>query len=261
MDRLRYMGSKVLDRVEVIGGAWKVVVYSVGSFLFRFRKGRRAVRDVLLKQIYFTGFETLSLIAIVALILGFVVVTQSFNILPKLGEERFVGEIMVWVVVRELGPIFAAILVIARSGAAIASEIGAMKISREILSLEAMGIDPMRYLVMPRVIGTAVSVFVLTFYFVAVSVLGGYMLAGFGRRISLSVYLSSVMEAMGPVELLLTPVKGILFGLIIGSFCAYHGLRVGKSITEIPQETSRAVIGSLQMLFITDALFAVVFYM
>lgn len=261
MKIFHYLGRVVIDRLLVARDIWKIILYSLATLHFHLGKGRRAVTGVLLKQIYFTGFQAALLIFQTALIIGLVVVTQSMSILPMIGEERLIGEIMVWVVVRELGPIFAAIIVIARSGSAIASELGTMKMSNEVKALEVMAIDPHLYLVAPRVLGTALSVFMLAFFFEAVSILGGYLLASFETSITFSVYALSVMDAMGPLDVGLSLMKGLVFGLFIGAFSCYHGLKVEGSITQIPQETAKAIIGSLQMVFVVDIIIAVLFYM
>jgi phospholipid/cholesterol/gamma-HCH transport system permease protein len=164
------------------------------------------------------------------------------------------------VVVREVGPLFTSVLVVARSGTAIASELGSMRITREITALEVMGIDPMRYLVAPRVIGTAVSVFALTFYFEVITVLGGYLLAGPGGAMTFAAYLRSVLEAMGFMDVWVSLLKSAAFGLIIGAVCAFQGLTVEKSITQIPQKTTRAVMGSLGLIFTSDAVLTFIFY-
>lgn len=257
----RYLGKNILESIWAASAVWRIIVRSMSSLAFRFNPGGRAVVNVLFKQIYFTGFEAIPIISWIALILGLVVVTQSLSILPKLGGEGLIGEILVWVVVRELGPLFTSILVTARSGTAIASELGSMKISGEFRSLEVLGIDPMHYLIAPRVIGTAVSVFVLTFYFESVSILGGYLLAGFGKSVSFAVYTETVLEAMGFMEVGVSLLKSLLFGLIIGAVCSYHGLRVEKSITQVPQETTKAVIGSLKLIFLLDAVITFLFFM
>lgn len=258
---VRYLGRSALSWVDVMRAVLGVVAHSLSSFFLKFTKGRPATLSVLLKQIYFTGFEAIPIISWIALILGLIIVTQTVNILPKLGAEGLIGEIFVWVVIREIGPVFASVIVIARSGTAIASELGSMKISRELTALEVMGIDTMHYLIAPRVIGTAISVFVLTFYFEIVAILGGYLLAGFGQNIAFSVYINSILAAMSFLEVAVSLLKSLLFGLIIGAVCSYYGLTVERSITQIPQKTTKAVIGSLRLVFVADAVITFIFFM
>lgn len=260
-DSFRAIGAGAILRTQDAYAIGRIASSSLYGVFFRLGKGRAVTFNVFYRQLYFTGFQAIPIISWIALILGLIIVTQSLSILPRFGGERLIGEVLVWVVIREAGPVFAAVIVIARSGTAIASELGSMKINREIEALSVMGIDPMRYLVMPRVIGVTVSVFVLTFYFEAVTLLGGYLLAGFGKSVTFSAYSSSILESMGFAEATASLLKSALFGLIIGSVCSYHGLMAGKSITEIPQKTTKAVIGSLTAVFFVDAVITFVFYM
>ncbi len=261
MKIIRRLGRIVLDRLSALKSIWTILAFSLSSFLFSFNLGRRATVKVLFKQVYFTGFQAIPIISRIALFLGLIIVTQLLNILPGLGGEGLVGGVLVWVVIREVGPLFAAVIVIARSGTAMASELGTMKIANQLSTLEIMGIDPKHYLVMPRVIGTAISLFVLTFLFNVITILGGYLLAGFGRSMTFSVYISSVLAAMGLMEVGVSLLKSLVFGLIIGTVCCYNGLMVGKSITQIPQQTTKSVISSISSIFIADAIITFIFFM
>src|SRR3990172_7190541 len=218
------LGKSVLSFLYDLYRVGNFILSSI-AFLFNLTTGRRAVFKVVYKQIYFTGIEAFSIISWIAVILGIIIVTQAISILPLFGGERHIGEIMVWVVIRELGPLFAAIIVIARSGTAMAAELGSMKINNEVMAIEAMGIDPQVYLVVPRVIGASLAIFILTFYFEVISVLGGYLLAGFGTRMSFHVYASSILEAINITDIIASLLKSLFFGLIIGAVCCYHGLK------------------------------------
>lgn len=256
-----YIGAATLVRGREVSAVWSLILYALTASFTRMKSGRRVMMDVFFRQIYFTGYEAVPIISWIALILGFVVVAQALSILPGLGGESLVGQILVWVVIREAGPVFAAVIVVARSGTAIAAELGSMKIGRELAALELMGINPMLYLVAPRIIGTAVSVIVLTFCFEVVSILGGFILAGFGGSVTFHAYSSSLLEAMGLLDIFVSLLKSALFGLIIGAVCSYQGLLVEKSITQIPQQTTRAVIRSLTSIFFFDAVITSIFYM
>ena len=261
MNAFGKIGSFTFTRLRAVYEVWAIAVYSLKTAVLHFQQGRDVTTNVLFRQLYFTGFEAVPIISWIALILGLVIVTQTLSILPQFGGEALIGDILVWVVVREAGPVFAAVIVIARSGTAIASELGSMKINRELTSLEIMGIDPMHYLVMPRVLGTALSVIILTFYFETVSLLGGYLLAGFGKSVPFTSYAASILEAMSFLDVAVSLLKSAVFGLIIGSVCSYQGLMVGQSITQIPQKTTKAVIGSLLSVFIIDGTITFLFYM
>lgn len=261
MQVARYIGEIILYRTRTLNDIWNLLVFSIWSASLRFWLGRRATTNVIYKQVYFTAFEALPIISWTALLLGLIIVTQAFNILPRLGGEERIGEVLVWTVVREVGPLFASIIVTARSGTAIAAELGTMRMSRQLEALDAMGIDPMHYLVMPRVIGAAISLVILTFYIEAVTILGGFLLAGLGKSISFSTYMSSFFEEIGFLDIGVSLLKSALFGVIIGAVCCYHGLMVSGSITRIPQETTRAVIGSLWVIFVADGIITFIFFM
>lgn len=261
IDICSQIGNRVLDFFYSLFAMARLIASSVNSLLFRLRIGRRAKFDVLYKQIYFTGIEALPVISSIALLIGLIIVGQIIIILPKIGKESLIGEILVWVVIRELGPILVAIIVTARSGTAIASELGSMNVNDEIKALEIMGINLGHYIVMPRIIGTAVAVFALTFYFESVAILGGYLLAGFGKRITFVTYTASIFNASGIKDLIASSLKSVVFGLIIGSVCCYHGLMVGKSITQIPQETTKAAIRSFLLIFIIDGIVSAIFFL
>ncbi len=255
-----FLGKRTIALVKDIRDIGKIIISALYMFFFQFSTGKKAIRTIMLKQIYFTGIEAFSIISWMGVIVGMVIVTQAVSILPLIGGERLIGDILILVVIRELGPIFAGIIVIARSGTAIAAELGSMKVNNEVVALEAMGIDPQRYLVMPRVIGTMISVLILTFYFELITVLGGYLLAGFGQRIPFNIYISSIMESLTFTEVFASLLKSIIFGLVIGALATYHGLRVGTSITQIPQEATKAVIRSLFMLFAIDGIITTIFF-
>ena len=256
-----YIGRATLERARDLSVVWSLIIYAFAATFTRMKSGRRVMIEIFLRQVYFTGYEAVPIISWIALILGFVVVAQALSILPGLGGESLVGQILVWVVVREAGPVFAAVIVIARSGTAIAAELGSMKIGRELTALELMGISPMLYLVAPRIMGTAVSVVALTFCFEIVAILGGFILAGFGGSVTFHAYTSSLLEAMGLLDIFVSLLKSALFGLIIGAVCSYQGFLVEKSITQIPQQTTRAVMRSLTTVFFLDAVITLIFYM
>lgn len=257
---LRYIGKKALTFITDLNGISSTAVSSISLFLFSSKHGRRAASRVMYKQVYFTGIEAFPIISWIALLLGIIIITEAISILPQIGGERFIGKIMVWVVIRELGPLLAAIIVIARSGTAIAAELGSMKINNEVMAIEAMGIDVKKYLVMPRVVGASLAIFTLTFYFETISVLGGYLLAGFGKGMSFNVYATSILESLEITDVIASLLKSLFFGLIIGAVCCYHGLKVGRSITEIPQETTKAVISSLFLVFVVDGLVTIMLF-
>jgi phospholipid/cholesterol/gamma-HCH transport system permease protein len=215
----------------------------------------RAVRSVVARQVLFSGVDAVSFISFIALLIGVSVVVQASVWLGKLGQTQLLGPILVTVVVRELGPLLANFVVIGRSGNAIAAELANMKVNGEVQLLDAMGLDPFIYLVIPRVLGFAVSVTCLTSVFFVVSLMGGYVLTLFigAHPIPLGDYVSNLAGSLRPIDAVLVMIKTILPALLSGAICCIEGLAVGNTITDVPKATTRSLQRSTFMLFFVSA--------
>ncbi len=221
----------------------------------------RSQKLVLLKQILFTGVDALPLIALVALAIGATSIIQSFSALTKFGGESFIGKILITVIIRELGPILTGFIVISRSGTAITTEIGNMMVSHEIEALEAMGIDPVRYIIFPRILGVTISLVSLNIYFDILAILGGFFVSKMIIVTSLSIFLEKMLQAMILSDLTISLLKGAIFGLLTAIICTFHGFSVKLSSTEVPQMTTKAVVNSIMMLFLSDGIITFIYYM
>lgn len=222
---------------------------------------KKIVSDVVMRQILFTGVEALKVIVIIALLIGGAVIIESFNEIPLLGDEGLVGKIMVVVIVRELGPLLTAFIIIGRSGTAISTEIGYMMVRREIEALEIMGINPLLYIVLPRLIGVAAAIFCLSFIFNVVAFFGGYLFARFIIHYPFAKYMSDISAALGFWDVGVSGIKCLLFGIIVALNCCYRGFSVQISFTEIPQMTTKAVVTSIYMCFVINILITAFFYL
>ena len=252
----RRLGRWVLGQVHTLGGLLTLVAKAFLDIPVTRRRGRRPVARVLLKQIYFTGFEALRVIFLISLLIGIVIIAQIIG-LVGLGSESLVGKVLVWTVLRELGPLLTAIIVIARSGTAITTELGWMKLNGEIDSLESLAIPSGHYLVMPRILGVAVAVVLLTIYFDVVSIVGGLAVASYGWHISVVQFAQGIYASLTLQELGVSVLKSFFFGLFISAACCLEGLGVGVSATQIPQAATRAVMHSLFLVFLLDGLVTV----
>lgn len=198
---------------------------------------------VTVRQIFFTGFEALPLVSVIAVLVGATIILQAQIISSLPGEV--LGQVLVAVVLREVAPLTTALVVAGRSGTAIATELGNMKVNDEILALTSMGIDPYRFVVWPRLIGTIVSVLVLTVYFGAMAIIGGYLANFLVGTSSFTAMQAGFAAALVPLDLPLFVIKGIGLGVIVGWLCCHFGLEVGASPTEVPQRASQAVVLSM----------------
>ena len=238
-------------------------VFSTVVFLC-FKPGtfRRTVRNVLARQILFTGFEAARFVSLVAFLIGIAVVVQAQMWLAKVGQSALLGPILVMVIIRELGPLLVNFIVIGRSGTAVATELGNMNVAGEVRVLDAQGLDPLIYLVIPRTLGVAVSVFCLTVVFIVVSFASGYFSglvlgAGAGNP---GLFLKSVFKAITPADVGSLLAKTFIPGLLTGVICCAEGLSVSTAITEVPQAATRAVVKSVTALFFVSVLISVFTY-
>lgn len=211
-------------------------------------------------QVRFTALDALPLVSVTALLLGGVALFQALGELSGLGLEAQLSQLMALLVVRELGPVLVAILVVGRSGTAIAAEMASMKLDGEVDTLWATGVDPIAYLLAPRLAAGVVSLLVLVVLFDAVALVGGFAVASLRFPLSLRLYLSALEVAVGPAEVAGTFLKAASFGLTIPLVACHSGLRLSGSPTEIPQAVTRATVESMLAIFVLSAIVSVVCY-
>lgn len=246
------IGLRVITGFCTVSDIFKVLVQSVANVRLFLGHEASAVRAVLFKQIYFTGLEALKIIVTISTLIGAIIVAQVVSLVGSNGA--LTGKILVWGVLRELAPLLTAIIITARSGTAIAAELGAMKINGEIEAIEMLGIPVDRYLVMPRVIGVTASVVILSVYFVLTSFIGSFAIASIGWHIPYEQFSQGVLSSLGVREMMVLCIKSACFGMVISSTCCAFGLNVGQSVTEVPQAATKAVMVSLFSVVAIDGL-------
>ncbi|HEX4924324.1 MAG TPA: ABC transporter permease [Bdellovibrionales bacterium] len=239
------IGHRLMNMFSYTFSVLSMIYLSFRTVMFDQAQGFRAIFSVVSAQIYFTGWQALPLIGALALATGAVVIMQSTAQLSRLGGAGMLGELLVAVIVREIGPLITALIVIARSGTAVASELGNMKVNRETEALEAMGINPLSYIVFPRIVGGIVSVVCLAFYFVLIALLGGYLVSYFFHDLSFVFYTDTLAQALTPFDVWFFLLKNIFGGTFIFVVCCYQGLLVKESPSEVPQVTTKAVVNSI----------------
>lgn len=211
----------------------------------------RTVRRAFARQVLVIGFESVGFVSGVAVFVGVAVVVQLAFWVGEAGQSQLLGPLLVTVVARELGPVLINIVVIVRCGSAMATELGIMKIGGRIHVLEAQGITPFIYLVVPRVLGAAVSTFCLTVIFILVALTSGYwfgVILGKGPP-DLLIFANSVFEAVSAKDMLNVVSKSILPALFASASCCIGGLGVSGSVLAVPSATQRALTRSVAGLF------------
>ncbi len=210
------------------------------------REGMSEVVRLTLMQARFTGLHALPLVSVIGLFVGVIVVLQAVAMLPGLGGEAVIGKLLVVIILAELSPLLTAFVVAGRSGTAMAIELGYMRILEEVDALQTMGIDPVHFLLVPRLLGTTLSVFCLSVYFDAVALLGGFSVAALGpARKSPVLLLDNLIASIAPADLLAATLKALGFGVAIAVTASWEGLSVSRSMTEVPQATIRTIVTAL----------------
>src|SRR6185436_285384 len=180
----------------------------------------------------------------------------------KLGQSQKLGPLLVAVVARELAPLFANFVLIVRGGSAIATELGLMKAGGEIRVLEAQGIEPLPFLVMPRVLAMVLSAFCLTVIFVVVAFASGFSFGAFFGHTNPdpSVFINSVFKAVHPFDALGLLVKCLVPALLTGVICSIDGLSAEGGVTDVPAVVRKALARSLGALFLTSIIVSFLTY-
>lgn len=250
------MRNQLLAVSHHLSGYWAFFIYAATHLR---ALSIKPVRTVFERQLYFTGIEGLSLVALLGLLAGALVATQTIAIVG--GASELTVRVLISAIVAELGPLLAAIIIIARSAVTVATELAVMETRDETGHIAALRIPVLDYLVVPRIAALTLAVVALTIYFNAVAVAGGLAVSALFLNVSLMAQLGKFFEVVTLTDVLTAILKSFCFGAAIASISCYHGLTVSKSVTAIPVATMRAVIQSLLFVFVIDALFAYLRYL
>lgn len=220
----------------------------------------RRLRPIsIIRHIYDTGITAIPIVALIAFLISVIIAYLSATQLRAFGADIFVVDLITVGVLRELGVLMTAIIVAGRSGSAFAAEIGAMKLNEEVDALSATGVDAIETLVLPRIIGLTIAMPLLTFIADMIGMAGGALLAHGLLNISPQQFISRANAAIAPTTFWVGIWKAPVFGILIGLSGTYRGLQVRGSSRELGRLTTVAVVQSIFLVLLADALFAVLF--
>jgi len=257
---LNWIGRIILRVARTIQGLGAFALITIGVTITKFWKSAGVVHPLISAQIHRSGVRLLPMISFLAFALGLVVIGQTVFQLNRVGAGNYAGMVMVTVVVRELGPLVTALIVLARVGTRIVIELSTSRATGEVEALEAVGIDPIHYLVMPRVLGTAISIFALTVYLILMALISGYLFV-FIQDVPLrpGEYFSQLANSLGYPDFVLLALKTVSFGMVIAIVTCYQGLARPVRIDEVAEVTTNAVVQSIIACVVLDALFIIVY--
>ncbi len=226
-------------------------------FIVRPISGRALARKAVVEQIYFTAVQALPIIIPIALIMGTALIIQ----LSKFSGDLDLGKVTVILLIRELGPIITALLVILRSATAVTIEISCMVVFNEIETIEMAGADPMRILSFPRFVGITSAVFCMFIIFDIVAILGGYAIVWITTDLNINSFLLLVGRAITATDMMVGLIKSITFGITITVISLYHGFRTPKKFTFIPVSASKAAVECFFWCMVINIFISAVFYL
>lgn len=251
--------------VAAVGRAALAAVNEMGAMALFFLDGLRLVFSSwgqfpkMVRQVFFIGVKSISVITLIALFTGMVIGLQTFYALSKFGAEGFLGTAVALSLVRELGPVLTAIMLTGRAGSSMTAEIGVMRITEQIDALDVMAINPMSFLVSPKLAASLISFPLLTAWFDLVGIAGGYLTGVMLMGGNPGVYTSRVQGSMDWADISGGFAKALVFGVLVCTVCCFKGYfthlrKDGVGPEGVSNSTTSAVVMSCVLVLMADYL-------
>ena len=208
--------------------------------------------ELVLAQMAFIGVGSAFIVGVTGTFAGMVFALQMNFALKQFAAEAFSGGAVAFSLARELSPVFTALMVTARAGSAIATELGTMRVTEQIDAMESMAVNPIHYLVVPRVIASIVMFPVLTMLFNALGYAGGFVMGVFVARIPIGPYLAHTQEFMDVADILHGLLKAIVFGFIVAVITTWRGYAATGGARGVGEGTTRGVVASSIFVLLAD---------
>ena len=245
------IGRAAISWVDNLGAS---AIFLLLAFL-RILRSKQLIKIV--QQIYYIGARSSLIIILVSFFTGMVLGLQSYHALVKFGAQGALGTLVALTLVRELGPVLTAIMITARAGSAITAEIGIQRISEQIDALDTMRIDPLRYLISPRITASIISFPLLTALFDLVGIIGGYVSGVLLLGANASTYVYRVQTSMDMKDVTDGLIKAVVFAVIVSTVCCYQGyfthMRTDShGAKAVGLSTTSAVVLSCVLILVSD---------
>jgi phospholipid/cholesterol/gamma-HCH transport system permease protein len=205
------------------------------------------------------GANAVPIISLISFLVGLIIAFETSQPLAQFGAQIYVANMIGLIMVRELGPLLAAVLFAGRSGSAFAAEIGTMKVNEELDALQTLGLDPIKFLVVQRITAGIILAPLLAFYATFMGILGG-VLVTVGLGFPLSLVLRQLASSVHLSDVMLNAAKGIVFGAIVSAVGCLRGLQTHEGPSAVGISTTRAVVTSILLIVIADAVFSILYY-
>jgi len=219
--------------------------------------GRKWKFSALTSQMVNIGVASLPTVGLANFLLGIVLAIQGAGQFAKLGSTDLVANLVAFSVLREIGPLITAVIVIGRSGSAITAELGTMKVAEEI---EVMGIDPVKFLVVPRLLAMAIMMPVLTILGEGIGLFAGWLISVCSLHLDPIFYVINSAAAVEQKDLFTGLLKAFIFGTVVGTISCYYGIQVEGGAEGVGRSTTKSVVTSLTSMLATDAVLTALIY-
>jgi phospholipid/cholesterol/gamma-HCH transport system permease protein len=251
-----FLGRKLFTFLLTAQGIGAFALITLAVIFRKLNVASAVIHPMIRREIVRAGVKLLPMYLFVAIALGFLAIGQTVAVAARLGAFDYIGTIMVTVIVREMGPLLAAVLALARVGAANVIELGNARALGNVEALEASGIDPIHYLVVPKVIGMTLGVFSLTVYLILAALASGYLFV-FLQNVPLTPgkYFAQLATSLGWQDFVLLALKSCTFGFFVGIVTCYHGLAQPLRLEDVSRVTVRATTECIFVCVFIDALF------
>jgi phospholipid/cholesterol/gamma-HCH transport system permease protein len=242
------------------------VFYNLGFFartlkgVGYFIRHSQASFKILIMQILFTFVHAMGISTLLALAIGAAVNIIGTQMLSQFNQQQMIYSILITMILRELGPLLTAFIVIARSATAIATEIAGMVISHEVEAYISVGVDPIEHLAVPRFLGVTASLVLLNIYFAVFGLAGSFIVAQLFNPVPVDYYFGNLLQNLNIRDLLITVIKSIASGAIISVVAVIEGFSVERASTEVPVAGLRAVSGAFALCIVVQVLLSVLYY-
>ena len=240
-------GEFILDGIDALG---KFILFLLSALYFAITPPYKP--RLTLRQIRIIGAESFFLIVLISAFTGMVLGLQGYNSLRRFGSEGALGTLVALTLVRELGPVLAALMIAARAGSAMAAELGSMQTTEQIDALTVMAINPVQYLVSPRLLAGIVSFPLLTSIFDVIGIWGGYMIGVVLMGAPGGSYMNGIATYMTKHDITTGLYKSLVFGVIVIWVCCYKGYNAKRMATGVSRATTEAVVLSSVLILASD---------
>ncbi len=249
------VGDLALPMMERLGAGKDLLVEAAHSLMDPSSGGKRAGRGRFFLELEHAGIGAIGIVSLIGFLLGLILAMQAWVQLKVFGADKYVADMVAVSITREIGPLMTAILVAARSGSSIAAQLGTMVINEEVDALRQMGINPVRYLVVPKVGALALATPCLAVLFSTIAIFGGLLFGVFVVDLGWQVYIEATSEALQAGDILGSLIKSTVFGTLVATVGCSLGLNVKGGPVGVGKATTGAVVASIFMIIVFDAVF------